>query len=65
VLELSAEAWAKVYLSAPPLEELVGGEGIDVTQGDAAQAARVFGLFAGYDPVLAPFNSRAGTAFDR
>jgi alkyl sulfatase BDS1-like metallo-beta-lactamase superfamily hydrolase len=50
VLRLSPEAWAKVYLSAAPLDELVGGEGIDATQGDAAEAARVLGVFDRYDP---------------
>ena len=65
MLKLSPEAWAKVYLSAAPLDELVGGEEIDATQGDAAEAARVFGLFTRYDPVQTPFNSRAGTAFVR
>jgi len=50
VLKLSPEAWAKVYLSAAPLDELVGGEEIDVTRGDAAEAARVLGLFDRYDP---------------
>ena len=50
VLELSPEAWAKVYLSAAPLDELVGGKEIDVTQGDAKEAARVLGLFDRYDP---------------
>jgi hypothetical protein len=47
VLKLSPEAWAKVYLSAASLDELVGGEEIDVTRGDAA---RVLGLFDRYDP---------------
>jgi hypothetical protein len=50
VLKLSPEAWARVYLSAAPLDELVGGDEIDVTQGDAAEAARVLGLFGRYDP---------------
>ena len=50
VLKLSPEAWAKVYLSAAPLDELIGGEEIEVTQGDAAEAARVLGLFDRYDP---------------
>jgi alkyl sulfatase BDS1-like metallo-beta-lactamase superfamily hydrolase len=50
VLKLSTEAWAKVYLSVAPLEELVGSEEIDVTKGDAKEAARVLGLFDRYDP---------------
>jgi alkyl sulfatase BDS1-like metallo-beta-lactamase superfamily hydrolase len=50
VLALSGEAWAKVYLSAAPLDALIGGEEINVTQGDAAEAARVLGLFDRYDP---------------
>jgi len=50
VLKLSAEAWAKVYLSAAPLDALIGGGEIDVTTGDAAEAARVLNLFDRYDP---------------
>jgi hypothetical protein len=50
VLKLSGEAWAKVYLSAAPIDELIGGEEIDVTTGDAEKAARVLGLFDRYDP---------------
>jgi hypothetical protein len=49
-INLSPEAWTKVYLSAPPLDELVGGEEIDNTQGNAAEAARVLGLFDRHDP---------------
>jgi len=49
VLKLSGEAWAKVYLSAAPLDKLIGGEDIGVTQGDAAEAVRVLGLFDRYD----------------
>jgi len=45
VLELSPEAGAKVYLSAAALDERVGGEEIDMTRGDTAEAARVPGLF--------------------
>jgi hypothetical protein len=41
---------ARVYLSAAPLDELVGGEELTVTQGDAAEAARVLGLFDRQDP---------------
>jgi len=50
VLELSGEAWAKVYLSAEPMDALIGGGEITVTEGDAAEAARVLGLFDRYDP---------------
>jgi len=50
VLELSGEAWAQVYLSAGPIDELIDGAEIDVTAGDAAEAARVLGLFDRYDP---------------
>jgi hypothetical protein len=46
VLELSPEAWAKVYLSAAALDERVGGEEIDVIRGDTAEAAQVPGLFS-------------------
>ena len=50
VLALSGAAWAKVYLSAAPLDALTGGEEIDVTAGDASEAIRVLGLFDRYDP---------------
>jgi len=53
VLELSSEAWAKVYLSAEPIDELIEGGEIAVTTGDAAEAARVLNLFDRYDPARA------------
>jgi alkyl sulfatase BDS1-like metallo-beta-lactamase superfamily hydrolase len=53
VLELSAEAWAKVYLSAAPVAELIEGKEITVTTGDAAEAARVLEVFDRYDPAKA------------
>lgn len=49
-LNLSPEAWCKVYLSAEPIDELVEGGEIEVTKGDASEAARVLGLFDRYDP---------------
>ncbi len=53
VLELSGEAWAKVYLSAKPIDELIKGGDITVTAGDAAEAVRVLNLFDRYDPARA------------
>ena len=53
MLTLSPEAWAKVYLSAATIEELISGEGIDVTAGDPAEAARVLKVFDRYDPARA------------
>jgi len=50
VLKLSGEAWAKVYLSAAPIDDLIKGGEITVTAGDAAEAARVLDLFDRYDP---------------
>jgi len=50
VLELSGEAWAKVYLSAAPIEELINGGEIKVTKGDAKEATRILELFDRYDP---------------
>ena len=50
VLKLSPEAWAKVYLNAAPIDELIEGGEITVTAGDAAEAARVLNLFDRYDP---------------
>ena len=53
VLKLSGEAWAKVYLSAAPTDELIEGGEIAVTAGDAAEAARALDLFDREDPVQA------------
>ena len=50
VLKLSGEAWARLYLSAEPVDNLLEGEGITLTAGDAAEAARVLDLFDRYDP---------------
>jgi alkyl sulfatase BDS1-like metallo-beta-lactamase superfamily hydrolase len=53
VLQLSGEAWARVYLSAEPIDQLIAGGDIAVTTGDAAEAARVLNLFDRYDPARA------------
>jgi hypothetical protein len=53
VLELSLEAWAKVYLSAAPVDELIKSGDITLKAGDAAQAARVLNSFDRYDPARA------------
>jgi alkyl sulfatase BDS1-like metallo-beta-lactamase superfamily hydrolase len=50
VLQLSPEAWAKVYLSAAPIDDLIEGGEITVTEGDALEAARVLNVFDQYDP---------------
>ena len=50
MLKLSGEAWAKVYLSAGPVEQLISGGEIAVTSGDATEAARVLNLFDRYEP---------------
>ena len=50
VMQLSGEAWAKVYLSAQPIDDLIKSGNIEVTTGDAAEAARVLTLFDRYDP---------------
>jgi alkyl sulfatase BDS1-like metallo-beta-lactamase superfamily hydrolase len=50
VLELSPEAWAKVYLSAEPVDALIEAGDITVAGGDAAEAARVLDVFDRYDP---------------
>jgi alkyl sulfatase BDS1-like metallo-beta-lactamase superfamily hydrolase len=52
-LKLSGEAWAKVYLSQVPLDELIESGEITVTEGDAAEAERVLGAFDRYDPARA------------
>ena len=53
VLNLTGEAWAKVYLSAAPIDELIEGGEITVAAGDAAQAARLLNVFDRYDPARA------------
>ena len=50
VLQLSGEAWAGVYLSASPIDELIEDGQINVTTGDATEAARVLNVFDRYDP---------------
>jgi len=50
VLKLSPQAWVKVYLSAETMEKLIEDKELEVTQGDAAEAARVLNLFDRYDP---------------
>jgi alkyl sulfatase BDS1-like metallo-beta-lactamase superfamily hydrolase len=50
VLQLSGEAWAGVYLSAAPIDELIEDGQITVTAGDVAEAARVLNVFDRYDP---------------
>lgn len=49
VLKLSAEAWAKVYLSAEPIDKMIKAGEITVATGDATEAARVLNLFDRYD----------------
>ena len=53
VLNLSPEAWAKVYLSSEAVDKLIEGKEIEVTRGDAAEAARVLNLFDRYDATQA------------
>jgi alkyl sulfatase BDS1-like metallo-beta-lactamase superfamily hydrolase len=49
VLQMSGEGWAKVYLSAEPIETLIENGEVTVTKGDAAEASRVLNLFDAYD----------------
>jgi alkyl sulfatase BDS1-like metallo-beta-lactamase superfamily hydrolase len=53
VLNLSGEAWAKIYLSAEPIEDLISNEEITVTQGDAKDAIEVLYVFDRYQPAKA------------
>ncbi|MCS7470015.1 hypothetical protein NZK35_25485 [Stieleria sp. ICT_E10.1] len=53
VVKLSPEAWAKVYLSSETVGKLIEDKELEVTQGDAAEAARVINLFDRYDPAEA------------
>lgn len=53
VLKLSPETWAKVYLSAEPIEDSIKGDGLEVTAGDATEAARILNLFDRYDQARA------------
>ena len=50
VLKLSGEAWAKVYLSAGPIQDLMDNGEIKVIKGDAKEVVRVLELFDRYDP---------------
>ena len=50
VMKLSGEAWAKVYLSTQPIDELIKNGDIEVTTGDAAEVSQVLNLFDRYDP---------------
>ena len=50
VLQLSPEDWAKVYLSAAPIDELIEAGDITVTSGDAGEATAVLNAFDRYDP---------------
>ncbi len=53
VLTLSNEAWAKVYLSSVPVEDLIKSGAIKVTSGDPSEAARVLNVFDRYEPAQA------------
>ena len=53
VLKLSPEAWAKVYLSAAPIDELIEGGDITVASGKTDEAVRVLEVFDRYDPARA------------
>ena len=50
VLKLSADAWAKLYLSEATLDDLIVSGDLEVAAGDAAAAARVLDAFDRYDP---------------
>lgn len=52
-LKLSGETWAKIYLGAVPVVELIENGEIIVTAGDAAEAVRVLNEFDRYDPARA------------
>ena len=53
VMKRSGAAWAKVYLSAAPVEALIKSGEITLTAGDAAVAARVLDSFDRYEPARA------------
>ena len=50
IVKLSAEAFAKVYLSAQSISELIKQGEIEVTQGEAAEFERIINAFDRYDP---------------
>ena len=50
VLKLSADTWAKLYLSEATLDDLIESGDLEVAAGDAAVAARVLDAFDRYDP---------------
>jgi alkyl sulfatase BDS1-like metallo-beta-lactamase superfamily hydrolase len=49
VLKLSADTWAKLYLSEATLDDLMESGDLEVVTGDAAVAARVLDTFDRYD----------------
>jgi len=49
-LKLSAGAWAKIYLSEATVVDLIQSGDLEVSAGDAAEAARVLDAFDRYDP---------------
>jgi alkyl sulfatase BDS1-like metallo-beta-lactamase superfamily hydrolase len=49
VLKLSADTWAKLYLSEATLDDLMESGDLEVATGDAAVAARVLDTFDRYD----------------
>ena len=50
VLKLSADTWAKLYLSEATLDDLIESGDLEVAAGDAADATRVLDAFDRYDP---------------
>jgi alkyl sulfatase BDS1-like metallo-beta-lactamase superfamily hydrolase len=53
VLELTGDTWAKVYLSAEPVEDLIKAKEIIVSKGDASEVARILNVFDHYQPARA------------
>ena len=52
-MELTGEAWAKVYLSTVAVHELIEGDEITVTSGDPDEVVRVLNVFDRHDPAKA------------
>ena len=53
VLELSGDAWSKLYLSQATVDELVDSGSLKVTTGEAADFAGLLDVFDRYDPARA------------
>ena len=62
VVAMSQQTWAKIYLSAADMQELIANGEVEMTAGDATQAAGLIELFDRYNPCKALVLSPASLA---